>query len=327
MKYTDFFWDFDGTLFDTYPRINRAIQNSLKDMGKDVSIKTIEPLSKVTIRHAIDTLAPDQAEEAMQRYRVHAEEESYETMRPYPGAERLLRAVCERGGRHYLYTLRGQSSMDALKQYGLLPYFTDFVTKADGFPRKPAPDALLYLMDKHHLRAENCVMLGDRDIDLGSAVSAGMACALFDPDHYYDHLDTPLRYSSMFDMMAGLVWEQRAEDLCVSDMLELQRELQSRHPEWGGDTPAAAIKQTLWLVGELGEVIDVIKKVGSARLTEPGENRQRLIEELADVSMYFHDLLLCYGITAEEFSQAYYDKMRRNLTRDYRKEHHERYGV
>ena len=26
MKFTGFFWDFDGTLFDTYPRINRAMQ-------------------------------------------------------------------------------------------------------------------------------------------------------------------------------------------------------------------------------------------------------------------------------------------------------------
>ena len=43
--------------------------------------------------------------------------------------------------------------------------------------------------------------------------------------------------------------------------------------------------------------------------------------------MYFHDLLDCYGITAEEFSQAYYDKMARNFHRNYLREHQDRYGV
>ena len=327
MKFTDFFWDFDGTLFDTYPRINRAIQNALKDCNITVSLETIEPLSKVNVRHAIDTLAGDKAKAVAARYEAHEPEEGFDSMRPYPGVLRLMRSICEHGGRNYLYTHRGKSSLEALEHYGMTPCFADAVTSENGFPSKPAPDALLYLMEKHRLDPAKCVMLGDRDIDLGSGKNAGMACALFDPGHYYDAYDTPLRYTDMFDLMADLVWEGRAEDLRVSDMLTLQQKLQSMHPEWGGNHPDKAVRQTLWLVGELGEVIDILKKVDAEHLTAPGENRQRLVEELADVSMYFHDLLDCYGITAEEFSQAYYGKMERNFHRNYLKEHKDRYGV
>ena len=43
MKFTEFFWDFDGTLFDTYPRINRAVQKSLHEMDIDVSLEGLLP--------------------------------------------------------------------------------------------------------------------------------------------------------------------------------------------------------------------------------------------------------------------------------------------
>lgn len=329
MKFTDFFWDFDGTLFDTYPRINRAIQNALREMGRDVPMDTVAFLSKVTLQYALETLCPDRAEEALRRYDAFAQAEPG-FPRPYPGVIRVLESVCAAGGRNYLYTHRGESSLDALRHYGMERYFTDCMTaeiaREHGFPRKPAPDALLYLMKKHGLDPARCVMLGDRDIDLDSGKNAGMACALFDPEHYYDAYETPLRYADMFDLMADLVWEGQVRDLRVSDMLDMQRIQQQAHPEWGGIAPDKAISKLLWLVGELGEAIDVVKKAGADHLTQPGEARTRLTEEMADVAMYFHDVLNCYGITPEEFSQAYYDKMQRNLHRDYSKERRERYG-
>ena len=39
------------------------------------------------------------------------------------------------------------------------------------------------------------------------------------------------------------------------------------------------------------------------------------LEELADVLMYFNDVLLCYDITAEELKSVYEAKFRRNMTR------------
>lgn len=327
MKFKEFFWDFDGTLFDTYPRVNRAIQKALKDVGVEISIEEIAPLTKVNIRHALEALSGPLAEDAMARYRVHAEEEGYDTMQPYAGARELLESVCARGGHNYLYTVRDLTAVDAVRHFGLDVYFTDYLTREDGFPRKPAPDALLHLMDKHGLSPADCVMIGDRDIDLDSGVNAGMAGALFDPGHYYDGYETPYRFTSLFDMMCALVWEDKTENLRVSDMLALQRELQALHPNWGAvNDPEKGFKWLLWLVGEVGEVVDVVKKNEPAHLMQPGLARERLVEELTDVAMYFHDVLNIYGITPEEFSRAYYGKMQRNLRRDYHAEHKERYG-
>ena len=205
MKFTDFFWDFDGTLFDTYPRINRAIQNALKDLNIAVSLETIQPLSKVNVRHAIDTLAGDKAKAVAARYEEREPEEGLDSMRPYPGVLRLLRSICEHGGRNYLYTHRDRSSLEALEHYGMLPCFTDFVTSENGFPSKPAPDALNYLVEKHRLDRAACVMIGDRDIDLDAGKNAGLHCALFDPEGYYPDYETPWRFRDMASLRAALM--------------------------------------------------------------------------------------------------------------------------
>ena len=45
------------------------------------------------------------------------------------------------------------------------------------------------------------------------------------------------------------------------------------------------------------------------------EHLRNLVEELADVLMYYNDVLLCYGITAEELKAAYTEKFHKNMRR------------
>ena len=107
-------------------------------------------------------------------------------------------------------------------------------------------------------------------------------------------------------------------DLKISDLLGMQRELQDRHlDDWGGTPPERARDQLLWGIGEIGEVIDIIKKRGDDEIMHNPETRRHLIEELADVQMYLADVMLCYGITAEEYSDVHARKHARNMKRDY----------
>ena len=71
----------------------------------------------------------------------------------------------------------------------------------------------------------------------------------------------------------------------------------------------------LWLMAELGEAIQVVKKHSLADVMAQGEVRHDLVEELADVMMYFNDIMLCYDITPEEFEAVYRAKHERNMTR------------
>ena len=69
------------------------------------------------------------------------------------------------------------------------------------------------------------------------------------------------------------------------------------------------------MIGEIGEVIDIIKKNGAEAASQESNQRERLVEELADVLMYYNDVLLCYGISADELKKAYVQKFHTNMTR------------
>lgn len=69
------------------------------------------------------------------------------------------------------------------------------------------------------------------------------------------------------------------------------------------------------MIGEIGEVIDIVKKNGGNKASTDELLRKSLIEEMADVLMYYNDVMLCYGITTDDLKQAYTDKFERNMKR------------
>lgn len=106
------------------------------------------------------------------------------------------------------------------------------------------------------------------------------------------------------------------EHFTLDEMLSMQKTLQQRYQEiWDPIGPETGPSKLLWMLGEAGEVIDIVKKNGTQPLMENSEVRRHLVEELSDVLMYFNDILLCYGITEPELKQAYTAKFERNLTR------------
>ena len=106
------------------------------------------------------------------------------------------------------------------------------------------------------------------------------------------------------------------EDFTVKDVLEMQKKLQENYRDrWEPINSETGKSKLLWMIGEIGEVIDIIKKNGAHRVMEDAELRRELGEEMADVLMYYGDVMLCYGITSEELKQAYTEKFERNMTR------------
>ena len=105
-------------------------------------------------------------------------------------------------------------------------------------------------------------------------------------------------------------------EFAVKDMLTMQQELQEKYKDkWEPICPEAGKHKLLWMIGEIGEVIDIIKKNGDTKAVEDVALRKHLIEEMADVLMYYNDVLLCYGISEEELKEAYVTKFEKNMKR------------
>ena len=106
------------------------------------------------------------------------------------------------------------------------------------------------------------------------------------------------------------------ENFTVQEMLEMQKELQEKYKDkWEAIEPEAGKRKLLWMIGEIGEVIDIVKKNGDKKVVEDIDLRARLIEEMADVLMYYNDILLCYGFSEEELKVAYTSKFEKNMKR------------
>ena len=106
------------------------------------------------------------------------------------------------------------------------------------------------------------------------------------------------------------------ENFSFQEMQAIQKELQEKYKhKWSPLSPEIGKDQLLWLLIELGEVADVIKKSGNQKILEDKEVRTHFIEELCDVMMYFNDVMLCYDISIEEFKEVYLQKHKRNMER------------
>ena len=106
------------------------------------------------------------------------------------------------------------------------------------------------------------------------------------------------------------------EDFTINEMHEMQKLLQEKYKDkWEPIGPETGKNKLLWMIGEIGEVIDIVKKNGGIEASEDVALRQNLIEEMADVLMYYNDVMLCYGISAKELKQSYQSKFERNMKR------------
>ena len=105
-------------------------------------------------------------------------------------------------------------------------------------------------------------------------------------------------------------------DFSINEMLVMQKALQEKYKDkWENICPEAGKHKLLWMIGEIGEVIDIIKKNGDIKAIEDSDLRKHLVEEMADILMYYNDVLLCYGISSEELKEAYTTKFEKNMRR------------
>ena len=178
-----FLWDYDGTLVDSYPHLCRSLIAACRTFGIALQTEEALALMKQSLRYAVDTIAGRcglSPERLMESFRQAEAQDSTADVRPFPGMAEALGRLAEAGGRHFLVTHNSRACLDVLEQAGLKRFFTGWVTSEDGFPRKPAPDSVLYLLQRWQVQPQHAVMIGDRPLDTAAGRSAGILSCLVD---------------------------------------------------------------------------------------------------------------------------------------------------
>ena len=192
-----FFWDFDGTLMDTYPTMSAAFQKALSALGHETPLKVLSRI-KISVASACQHYSEKfslNAAAIMAQYR-YFEGQLTPAALPYPDMAEALTLGKRYHISQHLYTHRSRKALDYLQKHLDVALFEGIVTREDGYPAKPAPDALKALMARANAQPRTCLMIGDRDIDVQAGLNAGMCGCLFDPDGFYASFDAPYRVRS-----------------------------------------------------------------------------------------------------------------------------------
>lgn len=172
-------WDFDGTLFNTYPTYTKLLKETLREGATEE--EALAQL-KISFGHAFHffKLTEEQSRKLMQKVRGIKPEE----FEPFPGLEEVLKLA----EKNVIMTHKERDDVwKVLKLNKLDHYFSEMVAGDDGYPRKPDPASYEYLHNKYRID----LAIGDRDIDLEPARKLGIGTCAFqnhkaEADFYLD---------------------------------------------------------------------------------------------------------------------------------------------
>ncbi|MDT2757052.1 HAD-IA family hydrolase [Enterococcus asini] len=175
-----FIWDFDGTLYDSYPMILSAVMNVLKKNQVQANRRAVyKMLKEFSSKKVAETYDIDFALFTEDLH--HFEAADQREPQPYEGVVETLARIKAGGGRQFIMTHRIATDTERLlANHGLVDYFEEIVGPERKFARKPDPEALNYLIAKYQMPQSETVMIGDRIMDVVAGNRAGIASCFFD---------------------------------------------------------------------------------------------------------------------------------------------------
>lgn len=185
MKKTAVIWDLDGTLLDSYGIIVNSLYQIYLEKGivldkKEIMYDVINESVSFFIKKMEQQYGVP-FDDLKDRYSIISGAEKL-NIKAMVHAKEILEYLKNKGIPSYVFTHRGKTTVTVLNNIGIASYFEDMVTSLDNFARKPSPDGLNHLIEKHHLDKENTYYIGDRPMDIKCANNAHVKSIMYIPN-------------------------------------------------------------------------------------------------------------------------------------------------
>jgi phosphoglycolate phosphatase len=186
MKRTALIFDLDGTLVDSLPDLQAALNETLREIGKKpisreaVRVMIGDGTAMLVARGLAASGAPaDLHDECLRRFLEIYSADPVSRTRPYPGVPEVLAALAADGCRLGICTNKPQTATLAVLRGLRLDGFFSAVLGGDVLPvRKPDPGHLLGAIAALSALPEEAVMIGDSENDVAVAKAAGVPIVL-----------------------------------------------------------------------------------------------------------------------------------------------------
>jgi len=174
-------WDFDGSLFNTYPAMVKLFRQALLRKGYVASENEILSLMKDTLGKAVDFYLDRGVDyDFYKDFKKSEEELDPAEQPPFEGAREICSKVVRNNGKNLIITHRSRkTTFRLLSHFEMTSLFSDIITRESGFKRKPDPDAFISAIRSHRLNPRLTLSVGDRDLDVIAARDAGTKTCFF----------------------------------------------------------------------------------------------------------------------------------------------------
>ncbi len=184
----NYIWDLDGTLFNSYPIMVNSIYKILcSNCQIPIDFSKCKAIVKKSVLTAYQHYQPNMSLEEFQFSWKNLEKFQLNKITLFPYVKKLLYYLSSNNCRHFIFTHRDhESTLLLLELHKMKSHFIEIITADNAFPRKPNPDALLYLSHKYDLSYHNTIMIGDRTLDIDAANNANIQSAYISQNTSYN---------------------------------------------------------------------------------------------------------------------------------------------
>lgn len=176
-------FDLDGTLTDTLESLTYSVNGTLRELGfSDITSEQCKSFVGNGARYLIEQaliVSGDEKlvhiEEAMQAYgRIFKKNCTYKVA-PYEGIVELLEALKASGVKLAVLSNKPHlQTIDVVKTFFGEDTFIYVQGQKEGVPRKPDPTAALRIADMMGIEPQECIYIGDSEVDVQMGNAAGM---------------------------------------------------------------------------------------------------------------------------------------------------------
>lgn len=176
-------FDLDGTLTDTLESLTYCVNSTLKELGlKQITDEQCKSFVGNGARYLIEKslqAAGDKelakVEEAVEIYKRIFKVNCTYHVKPYDGIVDLLHVLKSQGIKLAVLSNKPHlQTVDVVETFFGKEMFARVQGQQEGIPRKPDPAAALSIAKQFELAPEECVYIGDSDVDMQTGNAAGM---------------------------------------------------------------------------------------------------------------------------------------------------------
>lgn len=182
MKYNTIIFDLDGTLLNTLEDIRDSVNYALKECGfPKRSLEEINSFVGNGTNYLLEKSVPintpkDELDNCTDIYRNYYKNNMVNKTAPYNGILEMLNKLKEDGYKLAVVSNKFDSAVKILCK----KYFSEFlevsIGESSSVRRKPAPDTVFKAMKELDSKRNDCIYVGDSDVDVKTAHNVGIEC-------------------------------------------------------------------------------------------------------------------------------------------------------